>query len=82
MINMYTVILVCVDNVSGETFTFSRPTTLSKKNEVYSFITTEAEIVNHDCVDTILLLKNGDLSPDVVRHWRAADGNFEDCYRK
>ena len=75
----YTAILVCVDINSGETFTFSRPTTCNKRKNVFRFITKEANVINYDSINTILLLENGNPSPEVIKHWRAEDGDFEDC---
>lgn len=75
---MHTAILFCVDISSRETFTFSRSTSYSRKNDVYYFLTKEANITNPDIVDTILLLENGigTEAPKVIGFWRAANGDF------
>lgn len=74
---MHLAILFAVDfGGSNETFTLSREVDTDDPIEVAKYMMKEAGITNEENVDTILLLRNGNSSPEVVHHWSAKNGDF------
>ncbi len=73
---MYTIVLFACDVDSGEALSLSRESDTADKAKVVKLMMKEAGLTDKDNLDTILVMKNGKRSPEVVKHWSARNGDF------